>query len=120
MIELRKSVRHWLIEHLGGHIRVGPVTIYGFNAMNGALNWKTKRWGYVCFHPSFRFLGWNKGWYFYLSPNATPWASTFCVGPGVYSSDKRRAKAHRHLFGHGFNVNEHYDGMMLIKAQLDF
>jgi len=66
-----------------GHINIGRrVTIYGDNAMHFAVNVWTHRWGYICFRPSTRRHGhWNR-WYFYVSPNATPWAATWGCGPG--------------------------------------
>ena len=73
---------NWFERHLGGYVRLGNLVIYGFNAMHVALNWRTKRWGYICFHPTIRSFGKWWPWYFYISPNATPWAATFGVGPG--------------------------------------
>jgi hypothetical protein len=71
----------WLEKHFGGHWSAGPLTVYGWNAMHVAVNWRTRRWGYVCFHPPLYWCGQWWPWYFYLSPNATPWASTFLAGP---------------------------------------
>ena len=53
-----------------GHLSVGPLTIYGFNAMHGAMNLKTPL-GYVCL----KLPSPDRGWYFYVSVNATPWAA---------------------------------------------
>ena len=61
---------------LGEHISIGPVTIYGANAMHWAVNVST-RWGYFCFRlPFFCFGQW---WplYCYLSPTATPQDATW-------------------------------------------
>jgi hypothetical protein len=75
---------NWIERKLGGHISIGPLTIYGFNAMHVAVNLYTKRWGWVCFHPPMRCFGrWWK-WYFYVSPDATPHAATYRIGPGVW------------------------------------
>ena len=56
---------------LGGHINIGPITIFGENAMHWAVNIRIKR-SYVCFRLPFPCFG--KWWplYFYVSPNATP------------------------------------------------
>ena len=64
---------------LGGHFEIGPITIYGENAMHWAINIETK-WGYVCFRLPVRCFG--KWWplYFYISPNGTPSAATFKIG----------------------------------------
>lgn len=98
----------WFENFMGGHISIGPITIFGANAMRWAVNIKTKRWGYVCFTlpVAARYLTNSRGqkywqWYFYLSPNGTPWASTFYRG-----NDKNeviRAQVRRLNFGHGFN-----------------
>jgi len=88
---------------LGGHINIGTVTIYGENAMHWAINIKTSRWGYVCFRLPFRCFG---GWwplYFYLSPNATPWASTFYRGDD--KREKTAAIKRRKKYGHNFNTD---------------
>ena len=62
---------------LGGHIRIGPITIYGANAMYWATNIKT-RWGYICFRPlsKIRYGRWIFP-YFYISPDATPTNATY-------------------------------------------
>ena len=88
---------------LKGHISIGRLFIYGENAMHwGAVYW-TKRWGYICFRLPFRCFG--KWWplYFYVSPNATPWASTFYLGPN--KGAKAAATLRRRAFGHNFNTD---------------
>lgn len=99
----------WVDTHLGGHISLfnHRVVIYGFNAMHIAINVRTQRWGYICFHPTMRCFGCWWPWYFYLSPNATPWAATFAIGPGVSRDEKRQARLRRKKFGHGFPVNQY-------------
>ena len=74
-------MRGFFEKHFGGYFIIGPITVYGWNAMHVAVNIKT-RWGYVCFHPTWRVFGHWWPWYFYISPNATPWAATFGIGPG--------------------------------------
>lgn len=64
-----------------GHVSIGPVTIYGANAMHYAINVQT-RWGYLCARPT---TGEKRGhwpWYVYLSPNATPSQAHWGIGPG--------------------------------------
>lgn len=75
-------------KYLGGHFSLGPVTVYGFNAMHVAINVRTRRWGYVCFHPTIRMNGHWWRWYFYCSPDATPHSATFAIGPGVEGRTK--------------------------------
>jgi hypothetical protein len=85
------------------------LTIYPMrSAMHGAVNYWTKRWGYVCFKPPTYVFG--RWWpsYFYLSPNATPWASTLVLGRArEYSAEKRMAALRRVLWGHGYSTDEH-------------
>ncbi len=105
-----------------GHVNIGSITIYGANAMNWAVNISTKRWGKICFTlpcPA----RWRQGkyeWYFYLSPNATPWASTFYRGSN--KQEIIRAQI-RHLnFGHGFkywNNPETYHRLMALNRKFD-
>lgn len=78
-----------------GHILIGPITIYGFNAMHVAINIYTKHWGYICFHPIMRCFGHWWPWYFYISPNATPWAASFAIGPGIEAEDRRRLRGRK-------------------------
>lgn len=73
----RKRLPFWE-RYFGGHVNIGPVTIFGENAMHWAINTRTP-WGYVCFRLPVRcFSGW---WplYFYISPDATPQSATFIV-----------------------------------------
>lgn len=69
-------------KHFGGHVHFWGITIYGFNAMHVAVNVRTKRWGFICFHPTFRCFGKWWPWYFYISPDATPCSARFGIGPG--------------------------------------
>ena len=62
---------------LHGHVNIGPVTIYGANAMHWAVNISTRRWGYICFRLPLPCFGVWWGLYFYVSPNGTPWAATY-------------------------------------------
>ena len=90
------------LEHfLGGHVNVGPVTVFGENAMHWGVTIVTQKWGYVCFRlpiPSF-----GRWWplYFYVSPNATPWASTFYIGPS--RTERTASVLRRNKYGHNFD-----------------
>lgn len=89
-------------------MRVGPVTFYPLRcAMHGAVNISTRRWGYVCFKPPTRVFGKWWPWYFYLSPNATPWGSTLIVGPAHSGTEKLMASLRWVLWGHGYNTDRH-------------
>jgi hypothetical protein len=78
-------------------------------AMHGAINVRTKRWGWVCFHPPLRSFGaWWPG-YFYCSPDGTPGMSTFYLGRGQFCDDEGRAAERRRLYGHNFNTRPLYE-----------
>ncbi len=62
----------FLERRLGGHISIGNLVIYGFNAMHVAVNYYSKRWGWICFHPPMKCFGKWWPWYFYISADATP------------------------------------------------
>ena len=90
------------VRFFGGDVQIGNVTIYGENAMHWAVNIHTKRWGYICFRLPFRCFG--RWWplYFYVSPNGTPWASTFYRGSEV--GRKEEAMARKLKYGHNFDT----------------
>ena len=88
---------------LGGHISIFNIIIYGENAMHWGVNISTNRWGYICFRLPFRCFGQWWPLYFYVSPNATPWASTFYRGPE--SHQRAEAVNRRILYGHNFNTD---------------
>lgn len=101
----------WFENFMGGHINIGKITIYGANAMNWAVNISTKRWGFICFtlpvlarwQPE-RYGGKKRyKWYFYISPNATPWAATFYMGNSD-PSDKAKAPKRREALGLKFDA----------------
>jgi hypothetical protein len=62
-----------------GHISIGPVTIYGANAMHYAVNIRTDV-GHLCARPTTGRGYWK--WYVYLSPDATPGRAYWGFGPG--------------------------------------
>lgn len=84
----------WQDRVFTGSVRLGPLTVFGANAMHWALNLRTPC-GMLCLHPTTHTFGGRWPWYAYLSPNGTPWAATWAVGPGVGADDKCRAHARR-------------------------
>ena len=95
--------------------------IYGFNAMHIAMNIRTRKWGYICFHPSIRCFGELWPWYFYLSPNATPQSATFAIGPGVSKLEKAAASIRCYLYGHNFSDHDYYyDTMKIIIDKIEY
>jgi len=110
-------LERWLEKHLGGHVSIKwplELTVYGHNAMHFSAMVHTRRWGYVCFHPTVKVYGRRWPWYFYVSPNATPWAATFAVGPGVHREEKERAPIRRKLLGHNFDTQVNKPTLWLI------
>jgi hypothetical protein len=98
---------NWLerkfLGHISFHVLGRRVTVYGFNAMHCAVNIKTRRWGWVCFHPNWR----HWPWYFYVSPNGTPGVATYAIGPGVSKQEKEQASLRRQLLGHNYRVDDY-------------
>jgi hypothetical protein len=109
---MRKKLIKWWdrVVAKGGHRTVTllgrKVTIYAFGtAMHGAVNVRTRRWGVLCF--AWPALGGMERFapYVYLSPNATPWASTFVIGKGAELDrrERRMVAVRRALWGHGYD-----------------
>lgn len=97
-----QKVNDILYKCFGGHINLGrKVTIYGLNAMQWAINIRTKRWGIVCFRLPLPCFNKFPPLYFYVSPNGTPRASTFCIGRG--KKQRQLARIRRKTFGHNFD-----------------
>lgn len=93
----------WFENFMGGHLDVFNVTIYGENAMHWGVNVKTDRFGYICFRLPFRCFGVWWPLYFYVSPNASPWSSTFYLGSDKL--ERFRSKRRRLALGHNFKVS---------------
>lgn len=91
----------WFENFLGGHFSIGRLTVYGCNGMYYAMNFKTKRFGYICFRPPNFCFGKYRKPYLYFSPNGTPWASTFYLGAS--KQERIKSKIRKLNFGHGFN-----------------
>ena len=65
----------------------------------------SKKYGFVCFGMTRP----DRKPYFYVSPNAEPWASTYYLGPD--KEEQVRSKVRKEVFGHNFEVhgyNEEY------------
>lgn len=71
--------KRWQDRLFRGHVSIGPVTVFGANAMHWAINLRL-RGNYWCFHPRTRTYGalWRS--YFYVSPDATPSNAIFRIG----------------------------------------
>jgi len=87
----------WFENFMGGHLNLGPITIYGENAMHWGVQIWTKRFGYVCFRLPFRCFGDWWSLYFYLSPDATPSSSTFYIGRN--KTQRKLSKIRRVILG---------------------
>lgn len=68
--------RRWQDRLFRGHVTVGPITLYGANAMHWAINVGALG-HYWCFHPTTRTFGGYWPWYFYISKDATPQGACF-------------------------------------------
>jgi len=84
----------WQDRWFTGHVNLGPLTIFGANAMHWTVQLRTPR-GYLCFRPTTRSFGGYWPWKLYWSPNATPWAMRWGIGPGIDSEDKRACRLRR-------------------------
>jgi hypothetical protein len=89
-------------KYLGGHVSIGRLTVFGENAMHWGITFWTKRWGYICFRLPLRCFGHWWPLYFYVSPNATPWASTYYRGPE--SQERGNAAWRKEQYGHNFDA----------------
>ena len=69
----------WQDRVFRGNVSLGPITVYGANAMHWAINIQF-RGKYWCFHPRTRTFGGYWPWYFYVSYDATPQGATFRRG----------------------------------------
>ncbi|MGE5422736.1 MAG: hypothetical protein ACM3QW_05710 [Ignavibacteriales bacterium] len=98
----------WMIieDKLDGHISIGNLTVFGANAMRWGCHYWTKKWGYICFRLPLPYNGVWCPLYFYISPNATPWAATFMLGRKHNSRDWALSRIRRIKFGHNFRVND--------------
>ena len=89
------------------HQRIGRVRIHAHDvdtAMHGALNVWTPWTGAICWHPSTAPWGDEWPWYFYVSPNSTPWAATFAIGRGLDLAEKLAARMRRARLGLVYDV----------------
>lgn len=99
---------------LGGHICLGPVTIYGLNAMQWGVSIRTKK-GFIRFRLPLPCFFTFPPLYFYISPNGTPWAATYIIGGGKrLKRDRILAPLRRYRFGLHFDA---YNDELL-RAQL--
>ncbi len=117
---MKKLIEKWdefKLKHLSEHWNFGKnITVYGENGMAWAVNWRTKKFGHVCFRLPFRCFGEFKPLFLYCTPNGTPWASTFYRGKDSY--EKQRAKLRHRKFGHNFDVDGNYDELRKINDSI--
>lgn len=109
---INNKIDRFLDKSLGGHISIGKVTIYGRNAMRWGVNIRTKKYGYICFNLPIPINGRLDKFYFYLSPNATPWASTYYRGRN--NVERKNSKIRKECFGHGFDTSVHNEELRYI------
>lgn len=95
-----------------GHISFRNITIYGRNAMRWKVNIRTKKWGCICFNLPIPIEGKIEKFYFYLSPNGTPWVSTYYIGKDI--EVKNISKLRNQAFGHNFDTDYYRDELRYI------
>lgn len=116
MNKLTTAIHNYSLKHLKGRATLRffgkKVTIYGANAMWFAVQFHTRRWGWIVFRPP----TWNPHfkWKFYASANGTPGCATFAIGPGISNEEKRRAWIRRQMLGHNFDVDA-YDYVSILE-----
>lgn len=110
---------NWWENFMGGHLSIGPITIYGANAMCWTVNISTKKWGYICFTlPSIRRKRYKFHSYFMLSPNGTPWACTYHRGGN--KQEAIRAAIRKFNFGHNFNTTKHSETLTCLNDKFSW
>jgi hypothetical protein len=108
-IKLDRILDRWF----GGSLSFLNVTIYGRNGMKWGVSIHTKKWGYICFNLPIPIYGRIDKFYYYLSPNGTPWASTYYKF-GNDRIDKRFAHMRKEAFGHNFDTDIHAEELTYI------
>jgi len=114
---MKKKIGKFLEKRIGGYINIGKrLTIYGDNAMHFGVNYWTKKYGYICFrlplpcgiidHFLYGHRLYWKPLYFYISPNATPWAATFMLGKKHSRKDLTLARVIKARLGHNVDIDE--------------
>jgi hypothetical protein len=81
---LKGGAERFAARHLSGSVEVGPLTLNGANALHWMAELRVPALGVtLCARPS--APSWINGrpWYFYASPNRTPWAAVLACGPGI-------------------------------------
>lgn len=114
----RWKFRLFCEKYFGGHVSIGSVTIYGANAMNYAVNIKTKKWGYVCFTLPFlaaHIKNRRGNWYWrlklYCSNDGTPGHSTYYRGT-VDGDQRIMAMIRKKRLGHNPPRTEENNNLM--------
>lgn len=82
----RSYPARWQDRLFTGHVSLGPVVVYGANAMHWAVNVRALgHWW--CWHPTTRTFGGHWPAYFYLSKDGTPSAACFTWRPGTHGGE---------------------------------
>lgn len=126
---MKRKIGKWLDKMIGSHLNIGKrLTIYGDNAMQFGVTYWTKKYGYVCFRlplpcgiVDYFLYDWKVRWqplYFYVSPNATPWAATFMIGKKHTRHDWALARVRKMRFGHNFDTDTYREQLYKINRIL--
>jgi hypothetical protein len=81
------SITKRLKDALQSHVKIGPLTVFGDNAMHFAAQLRIGR-GYLTARPTTYRRGLLRRWYAYYSPDATPQAAWWAIGPGIDREDQ--------------------------------
>ncbi len=78
---INKKYKHlnWFENFMSGSLTLGPITVYGENAMHWAVNIRIRK-NYWCFRLPFRCFGEWWPLYFYISSDGTPNKATYKIG----------------------------------------
>jgi hypothetical protein len=112
----------WWENFMGGYISIGNLTIFGENAMHWAIEFRTKKYGYIVITLPVRCFGKYWGSHIYFSPNGTPWACTYYKSLWKEDNKKEeiRARIRKLNFGHNFNTNLNRNDLRVINEKFEW
>lgn len=115
-----RKLRCKIADIIDGHFNIGNLTVFGDNAMHFGCHYWTKKYGYICWRlplpvgmaNKLRYGNQEKlRWrplYFYISRNATPWASVFFIGKKHERDDWALARVRKRAFGWNYDSSSEY------------
>jgi len=129
-IPKKKPLKTRMANMLEDHITIGKLTIFGDNAMHFGCHYWTKKFGYICWRlplpcgiadvirygKKHQKIYW-KPLYFWISRNATPWASVFFIGKKANPKEWALSRVRKVAFGWNYDSDnpEHYERLLKIR-----